>query len=239
MGGFGLFQRKRNDEPAGGPTPVASTPGKLHSIAALMRERELAGDLEVGGASYTFAFSPATVAVTGGKIVLTGGFSVAPSSGATGKGGAVSGVTATLLSTQGGLGRAPVVRRELLAMTAQGPKTGSADEERSGHAEGKTPPEADAQPPRADDATSITEATGAAGFVGVMYLRLSPLDARALGLAADASAVQLNARLWPTSETERELQWLYSGLVAAVHGEHPDARSAAAHADAINRLLKG
>jgi hypothetical protein len=50
--------------------------------------------------------------------------------------------------------------------------------------------------------------------------------------------VQLNARLAPTSRTERELQWLFSGLVMAVLGERPDARAASAYAGEINRLLK-
>jgi hypothetical protein len=40
------------------------------------------------------------------------------------------------------------------------------------------------------------------------------------------------------SETERELHWLYSGLVASVLGERPDTRLASAHVDAINKLLR-
>jgi hypothetical protein len=141
----------------------------------------------------------------------------------------VSGVRATLASTQGGLGQAPVVRRELLAATAQGPKTTTGDIQ-----EQTSPP---AKPP--EDSLPITEATDSRAFVGVMYFRLSPLDAKALGVAADLSSVQLNARLAPTSETERELQWLYSGLVMAANGPSPDQRATQTHVEAINAILRG
>jgi hypothetical protein len=71
-----------------------------------------------------------------------------------------------------------------------------------------------------------------------MYLKLSPLDGRALGVPADLRAVQLNARLYATSEVERGLQWLYSALVEATLGEHRNERLAADYLDAINRILK-
>jgi hypothetical protein len=71
-----------------------------------------------------------------------------------------------------------------------------------------------------------------------MYLRLSPLDGSALGVPADLGAVQLNARLYATSEVERDLHWLYSALVEATQGEHKNERLAADYLDAINRILK-
>src|ERR1051325_1766679 len=46
----------------------------------------------------------------------------------------------------------------------------------------------------------MTESTDQTGYVGVMYLRLSPINARALGLTIDLSNVQLNARMFPDSD---------------------------------------
>jgi hypothetical protein len=84
----------------------------------------------------------------------------------------------------------------------------------------------------------VTEATGARSFVGAMYFRLSSLDGRALGVPLDLSRVQLNARLAPASDLERDLHWLFSALVEAVDGERPNARAASEHLEEVNRLLK-
>ena len=223
-----MFQR--------GKGATTSAP-KLHSIAGLFGDREIAGEFEANGATHEFSFAPASVAVADGKIELVGTFAVGPGDAGAGKSRQLTGVRATLASTQGGIGEAPVVHRELLAATAQGAKTGTPDVQEAGHPKGEEKAEAPPQP--AGGTRPVTEATGPLGFVGVMYLKLSPLDARALGVAADMSAVQLNARLAPTGETARELQWLFSGLVMAALGERPDPRAASAHVDAINRLLKG
>ncbi len=83
-----------------------------------------------------------------------------------------------------------------------------------------------------------TESSGPLSFVGVMYLRLSPLEGRALGIPIDVSSVQLNARLAPTSELERQLQWLFSAAVEAIYGERPNERAAAEYIEEINRWLK-
>ncbi len=206
---------------------IKSTPNRVYSVHALQRDREFAGEIEaLGGKTYPFTFAPKMVVVAGRKIELVGDFRAGAGKRA------ISGVRATLASTQGGMGRAPVVHRELLAGTAQGAETGTADPQ-----EKTEPPAA----PRAEskDGLPITEVTGAGAFVGVMYFKLSSLDGRALGVPADLGGVQLNARLSPTSETERELQWLYSGLVAAAWGEPADAKSTSAHVAAINRILKG
>jgi hypothetical protein len=190
-----------------------------------MHGREFAGTFAVGARTYEFTYTPASAAVVDGKIELLGTFGIAGTNRAP-----LSGVRAVLASTQGGLGEAPRVRRELLAMTAQGAATTTADaQDRASAAPAQT----------ATGGLPITEATDKLGFVGVMYLRLSPLDTRALGVAADLSAVQLNARLAPTSEIERELHWLYSGLVMAALGEPRDDRATKAHVDAINTLLRG
>lgn len=83
-----------------------------------------------------------------------------------------------------------------------------------------------------------TEATGARGFVGAMYFHLSAINAKALGLAIDMSKVQLNGRLFPTSEGERALQVLFSDIVAAVYTSVPDTSAAAPHLESLNRILQ-
>jgi hypothetical protein len=83
----------------------------------------------------------------------------------------------------------------------------------------------------------ITEFTGARGFVGTMFFHLSPLKSSALGLAIDLNKVQLNVRLFPVSEVERELQVLFSDLVAAVYGKEFDGNAANLQVAGINELL--
>ena len=82
-----------------------------------------------------------------------------------------------------------------------------------------------------------TEATGVLSSVGVIYFKLSGLNAKATGLPLDLSETQLNARLYATSEVERDLQWLYSALVGATLGENPDEKQASVYLAEINRIL--
>jgi hypothetical protein len=121
----------------------------------------------------------------------------------------VNKVEAKLLATQGSTGPAPPAPRSI------------------------TPP---ARP--AISALPITDATGGFGSVGVIYFKLSGLDGKAAGLPFDLSNTQLNARLYATSEVERDLQWLYSALVRATLGESPDEKAAASYLAEINRILK-
>jgi hypothetical protein len=106
---------------------------------------------------------------------------------------------------------------------------------------GLTPPAPRSIDPRLVPAFSsppITEATGDFGSVGVIYFKLSGLDGKAAGLPFDTSNTQLNARLYATSGTERDLQWLYSALIKATLGESPDEKAASAYLAEINRILK-
>jgi hypothetical protein len=96
-------------------------------------------------------------------------------------------VTATLAATQGSIQPAPPAPRDV-------PETLKP---------AFTPP--------------ATDATGPASSIGVLYLKLAPLDGRALGVPMDLGAVQLNARLHPQSQLERDLQWLYSAWLLAAH----------------------
>ena len=102
----GIFQRRRGGAPAGRGAPAA----KLHSIAGLLRDREIAGVMEAGGRSHEFSFAPSSVAVSGGRIELAGAVSAGPAAGRPGKRATLASVRETLASTQGGIGRAPPAR---------------------------------------------------------------------------------------------------------------------------------
>ena len=218
---------------APGPRPAA----KLYSIAGLLGGREFAGEFEVRDGKHGFTFAPTSAALSGGKLELTGRLSVSSPRG--GK-RAQDGVRATLVSTQGGIGPSPV-RSQLLAATAQTSQTATPEQKQEQAGEANQPrvgrPGTEpAQPPPAG--LPVTESTGPRGFVGAMYFRLSPLDGRRLGLLLDLSGVQLNARLAPTDDLSRDLQWLLSRVVEAVYGERPDERAASSHLNDLNRLLK-
>ena len=227
-------QKKRKGAPAA--TRSASS-RKVHSIAGVMRGREITGTFEADGQEYRFSYAPTSSAVVNRRLELTGTFSVSPARGRARP--PQAGVRATLSSTQGGLGNPPSVRPELLAVTGQTSDTEAADQKDAKPGEEKTPAAAADAAPDTAGGLPVTEATGPTGFVGVLYLRLSPLDGRALGVPLDMSGVQLNARLAPASELERDLQWLLSGAVAAVYGERPNERAASGYLGEINRKLKG
>jgi hypothetical protein len=88
-----------------------------------------------------------------------------------------------------------------------------------------------------DKSLPFTEATDAAAFVGVIYFRLSSINARALGLTVDLSGVQLNARLFADNDTERELQVIYADIVAAAYGNKPDEKEAVKNVASLNQLF--
>jgi len=182
---------------------------KIHSIHVLPNGVGFEGKIDAGGSSYHFAFTPKAAASLNGKLVLTG---VVKARLGGGRQRMANDVTATLLATQGSITGAPSMPRQF--------------------SESLRPPA-----PVPSGSLPLTDSTGHLGSVAVMYLRLSPLDGRALGVPADLSAVQLNARLYAMSEVERDLHWLYSALVEATQGEHKNERLAADYLDAINRIL--
>ncbi len=89
-----------------------------------------------------------------------------------------------------------------------------------------------------NNSSQSTEATGDLSSVAVMFLKLSALDGNALGAPVDLSNLQINARLYPASEVERDLQWLYSALIRATLGESPNEKNATGYLAEINRILK-
>ena len=212
---FGIAQKRAR-------TRAGAKAAKLHSIAAVMRGKAFAGSFDIGGGRYEFTYSPAKAALTGvgppearhaykrsrgsthtsiGGIEdvrarLTGNLTVIDKRPGAAPRHSLDNVQATLISAQGGIGAAP-------------PRT--------------TMP-ADLAPVRPD--LPVVESTGALSFCGVLYFKLSPLDGRALGIPADISRLQLNVRLAPVNETERNLQGVYSSIVDAFLVKQVDIRIA-------------
>lgn len=117
-------------------------------------------------------------------------------------------VRATMVGTQGGIGAAPPRRQEHTSVVTATPQL----------------PE--------------VESTGGTSFCGVMYIHFEPLAGSALGVAADLSRVQLNARLAPVNDAERALQGAYSSIVDALYGKKVDASAAAIEISELNKLLR-
>ena len=188
-----------------------TTARKLHSIHALPSDRDFTGVIEAGRTKYQFIFSPENAQVEKSKLVLTG---VVTANTRNGRKYQAKNVTATLLATQGSASSAPPFPRTL---------------------DGIARPLEAAQK---NDSLPITEATGDRSSVGVLYFKLSPLSGKQLGLPFDLSETQLNVRLYPGSEKERDLQWLYSALVLVTLVESRDDRKAEGYVAEINRILK-
>jgi hypothetical protein len=188
-----------------------TTTRKLHSIHALPSDRDFTGVIEAGRAKYQFTFSPVNAQVEKSKLVLTGVVTV---SGRNGRKYRVKDVTATLLASQGSAYAAPPFPRLL---------------------DKSVNPYASAQN---ENPLPITEATGVLSSVGVLYFKLSSLSGRQLGLPLDLSKTQLNVRLYPGSERERDLQWLYSALVFVTLGESQNDKNVEGYLAEINRILK-
>jgi len=83
----------------------------------------------------------------------------------------------------------------------------------------------------------IVESTGSISFSGVLYFKLSSLDGRALGVSTDMSQVQLNVRLAPVSDTERDLQAAFSSIADSLYGGQIDSKWAESAVNDLNKLL--
>ncbi|MCI0666163.1 MAG: hypothetical protein L0220_34350 [Acidobacteria bacterium] len=189
---------------------LRTTTRNLHSIHALPSSRDFTGIIEAGRTKYQFTFAPENARVEQNKLVLTGVVTVNIGNGRKYQ---AKNVTATLLATQGSASSAPPFPRSL-------------DVARPLEAAQK------------NDSLPITEATGDLSSVGVLYFKLSPLSGKQLGLPLDLSKTQLNVRLYPRSESERDLQWLYSALVLVTLGESRDEKKVESYVAEINRIFK-
>ena len=186
-----------------------ATGRKLHSIHLLLRESGFQGKVEAGARSYDFHFQPTGAAINEGKLEITGTMHV------TAKGArprTARDVRATLAGLQGGLGAAPPTPAK--------------------YASPSIAPTPDSLLPR-------TEYTDRSAFAGVLYFHLSSLDGRALGVPLDLSRVQLNARLAPTSQIEREMHWYLSALGDSILNQTRDEARMQEYLGAFNQLIKG
>lgn len=193
---------------------------KLHSVATLLKERRFDGNFEIAGSSYRVVYAPTKAQVAGERLLLKGRFLVTDSRGQT---RARENVGALLASTQGGIGTAPTRSQALI---------------------GGVVPAAPAVPtPQQPSTTSgglpVVESTGPLSFCGVMYFLLEPLEGRQLGVPADLSRVQLNARLAPTDSEGRALHGIYSAIVEALYGKSVDTRLATLSIAELNKALEG
>jgi hypothetical protein len=214
------------------------TQAKLHSIPGLLRGRIFDGQFEAQGKTYRFSFAPTTASLADHRLVLSGRLAVrSPQHGTR----FVDGVEARLVATQGGVGVSPA-RRQLLTGTLQTSQTATSEQKM----EQEKGPETELQPglhafesPQFDElGRPMVESTGPLGFVGALYLNLSPLEGRELGVPLDLSRVQLNGRLAATDDLGRDLQVIFSDVVAALYGDQTDERAANEQVQNLNRLLK-
>jgi hypothetical protein len=182
---------------------------KLYSIHLLLQERGFRGKVEAGARSYDFHFQPTGATLNNGKLEITGTMHV------TAKGAkprTARDVRATLAGMQGGLGAAPPTPAK--------------------YASPSIAPTPDSLLPR-------TEYTDRTAFAGVLYFHLSSLDGRALGVPLDLSRIQLNARMAPTSQIEREMHWFLSALGESVLNQTRDEDRMQDYLGGFNQLLKG
>jgi hypothetical protein len=103
-----------------------------------------------------------------------------------------------------------------------------------------TPPSRPGNPTSSATASSDlpdVESTGTSSFCGVMYIHFEPLSGKALGVPADMTRVQLNARFAPVDEVERTLQAIYSSAVNALFGKPPSTPAAQSAVSELNAIL--
>jgi hypothetical protein len=214
------------------------TESKLHTIPGLLRGRIFDGQFAVQGRTYRFTFAPTTASLADHRLVLSGRLAVSsPQNGRR----FVDGVEARLVAAQGGVGVSPA-RRQVLTGTAPASQISTPEQKM----EQEKGPETELQPglhafesPQFDESgRPIVESTGPLSFVGALYFSLSPLDGRALGVPLDLSRVQFNGRLAPTDDLGRDLQVIFSDVVAALYGDRTDERAANEQVENLNRLLK-
>jgi hypothetical protein len=239
-----MFQEKKNETPGwqaapsqasakNAPPPQPSQ--RLYSMAGLLTARKFEGRFNARGQNYEFSYAPSSAAIAGGKLELTGSLAVRGPGGAS---RTAERVRATLVATQGAVGGAPE-RRQIVTGGTGAANLATSDQQQE---QAKTPelgPGSDNTLSTSAGAMPVTESTGPLSHVGVLYLRLSKLDGAALGVPVDLGAVQLNARLAPESDPDRDLLWLYTDLVAAVYGAQRDSRAANERLVVLNRALKG
>ncbi len=219
--------KKRSGEPV--------SKRRLYSVPVWMEQRAFTGGFDLAGASYKLAFVVSRAEIANKQVHLHGRLSVTDPRG---RARSIDSAQATIAGIQGGIGSAPLRRRITAPQTGnvvtaqQKQQMAGENEKREGQ---KT--EEPARPP--SGVLPRTESTGPTSFCGVMYMHLEPMDSRALGIAADLSRVQLNARFTPKEGTAKTLHSLYTALIDAVYGEPTDEAEAEALIAEMNKVLRG
>lgn len=213
---------------AGGRAP------RLYSIAGLLDGRVFRGSFDAAGASYQFVYAPVRAVVESGKFHLDGRLSVKDS---TGRESARASVRARLAGTQGGIGTAPVRAQILVGgVTTSTASTSNQQQQTAGERPRSEPTKIDPPATSSTRALPETDSTGPLSFCGVIYFHLDPIDGASLGVAADLSRVQLNARLAPADDRGRALHSLYSSLVEALK-ENANRRVIESITTELNKML--
>ena len=214
---------------ASGPQPSR----KLYSMAGLLRQGKFEGAFNAQGEKYRFTFAPRAATISNRKLELSGSLSI---QGPRGSARTANKVVGRLAATQGGVGISPA-RRQLVTGTTGGSTLSTSDQQQEQAKAPELSPGSDNTRASVTSSLPITESTGRLGFVGVLYLKLQPLDGAALGVPLDLKNVQLNARLAPENDSDRALLWIYSDLVHALSGDKPAASEAKKLLAELNRAL--
>ena len=209
---------------------IQTSERRLYSIAAWPNQRAFVGSLTVGGRDYQFSYAPSHAEAVNKLLQLTGRLSITD---ARGRARSLNSVRLTLANTQGGIGTGPA-RLQMIAADSQ--VASQQKQQVVGETE-KPAGEKQSDQARARGSLPVTENTGPTSYCGVLYFHFEPLDATALGIAADLSRVQLNVRLEPLDDTAKTLHGLYCYVVDALYGEQPDQKLATAAIKELNRVL--
>jgi hypothetical protein len=209
---------------------------KLYSVPVWLHERAFAGEFELGGRSYKLTFAPAQAEIADNALRLRGRLIVND-----GKAGLpeVKDARATLAGIQGGIGDGPARYKMLATGATPGPTESPTEKQQKAGENEKQAVEPVAGEKAKMSRLTMTENTGPTAFAAVMFFHLDALDHRALGVPADMSHVQLNARLAPKDPTAQRLHSLYSALTNALAGEQADERLATALVRELNQVLAG
>ena len=215
------------------PEPQPSR--KLYSMAGLLRQGKFEGTFNAQGAKYQFTFAPREATISNRRLELSGSLSI---QGPRGAARTANKVVGRLAATQGGVGVSPT-RRQLVTGTTGASTLSTSDQQQEQAKAPELGPGSDNTRVSVTSSLPITESTGGLGFVGVLYLKMQPLDGAALGVPVDLKNVQLNARLAPENDSDRALLWLYSDLANTLSGEKPSASEAKKLLAQLNRALAG
>lgn len=201
---------------------------KLYSVPVWLQERIFIGEFEIGGKTYNLTFAPSHAEIVDKQLQLRGPIAVNDHH-------ATGDAQATLAAIQGGIGSGPMPYKMMATGAPKGQEQSPTEKQQKAGETEKKPGE----PVVSDRHLPPTESTGITAFTAVMYFQMGALDQRTLGVPADMSHVQLNARLAPRDPVAHNLHSLYSALTHALAGERADTGAAASLVRELNQVLAG